>query len=90
MMVRAVNIIVALVCLVCVIIVCIAPFVDLPETIIQPLQSVLLLMLALVAGMFLYGSRRCITVLRSMFPVGRMSSRVRFLHPIEIICVQQC
>jgi hypothetical protein len=90
-MVRAINIIAALLCLVCVLIICIAPFADLPETIVQPLQLAILLMLAFVAGMFLHAGILCITVLRLMLPAGCLTSPTSFLlRPIDANCVQQC
>lgn len=90
-MVKAVNIIVALTCLVCVLVICIAPFADLPETIIQPLLFILLLILSLVAGIVLSGGIASFMVLRPLLPSGCFTSPPGFLLcPIETSCVQQC
>ena len=49
-MVRVAKVVVALLCIVCILSLCIAPFVDIPVTVLKSLQVVLLFMLSLVAN----------------------------------------
>jgi hypothetical protein len=89
-MMRAILIVSALLCLACVLMLCIAPFVDLPETVIRPFQSLLFVLLFMTTGL-LFSSDMVATVFQIIFPGGRVSSPFRFLlRPIETTCVQQC
>ena len=79
-----------LICIVCLLALCIAPWVDPPETILKSLQVIFLLMSALVAGLH---------VLAGVLPVpwrplGIKSTNIPqipdLLLPRETSCVQQC
>lgn len=90
-MTRAAKIIVALLCMVCVLILCIAPFVDIPVTVLKSLQVVILLMLSLTG---------CALLLSGALHSGLVAPRQLVLRvnsgplirplPIETNCVQQC
>ncbi len=89
-MAQVVKIITALLCLVCVIALCVAPWVDPPETTLQSLQIILFLMFAFVA---------CALLAAGMLPLEiPLAYRIRHAlrpapHPklpIQTNCVQQC
>lgn len=90
-MTRAVKIATVLVCIVCLLALCVAPWVDPPETILKSLQVILLLMSALVAGLFLLTD---ILPLQLQVFTGIVRSNPLpipgLLLPSEINCVQQC
>ena len=88
---RVAKIVVAMLCIVCVLALCIAPYVDIPFTVLKALQDVLLLILALLV---------CALLLASLFhQVLTRYTLVRWhnpdfmrsmLPPLETNCVQQC
>jgi hypothetical protein len=89
--VRFAKIAVALLCITCVLALCIAPYVDIPFTVLKALQDVVLLMFSLLTGVLL---------LVSLFhhaPVRFVPARWRhtavfpsILPPLETNCVQRC
>jgi len=89
-MARAVKIITALLCMVCVISLCVAPWVDPPETTLKSLQVILFLMFAFVA---------CTLLFTGMLPLETPLVFRRWHNPrlaphlglpIQTNCVQQC
>lgn len=85
------KIVVAMLCIVCVLTLCIAPYVDIPFTVLKALQDVLLLTFALLvcalalARLFNQVLVRC-TLMRSDHRALTRS----LLAPFETNCVQQC
>lgn len=88
---RVAKIVVAMVCIVCVLALCIAPYVDIPFTVLKALQDVLLLTFALLVcalallGIFHQLLARC-ALMRSDYRVLTRS----LLSPLETNCVLQC
>ena len=91
-MTRAIKLIAAMLCITCVLALCIAPWVDPPNTIFKSLQMLLLLTLSIAAAALL---------LAGMIPAGfhlLFKGRMRdwfdpvlhFVLPLEKNCVQQC
>jgi hypothetical protein len=90
-MTRAVKIATVLVCIVCLLALCIAPWVDPPETILKALQVVLLLMSALVVGLFMQAE--ILPLQLQLFASMTRSNPLPIqglLLPRETNCVQQC
>ncbi|HSY72546.1 MAG TPA: hypothetical protein VK729_13110 [Silvibacterium sp.] len=90
-MARAVKIISALLCMVCVIALCVAPWVDPPETTLKSLQVILFLMFAFVACTLLFAGMLALEVLlvcRRLWHVPRLVQHLKL--PIQTNCVQQC
>lgn len=91
-MARFAKIVVALLCITCVLTLCIAPYVDIPVTVLKSLQiTLLLLSLLLVAARLLISSRLFLLA----FFRGRVTeSRAPLIPllrlPIQTNCVQQC
>lgn len=92
-MARSAKIIVALLCIVCVLALCIAPYVDIPVTVLKSLQVVLLLMFALLAGALLSANLFLFYLTLVKPDTGQVRHTIStrlFLLPIETNCVQQC
>ena len=89
-MARAVKIITALLCMACVVALCIAPWVDPPETTLKSLQVILFLMFAFVACALLVAGFLPLEMLRAIRvrPAPRLASHVKFR--VQTNCVQQC
>jgi hypothetical protein len=89
-MARAVKIITALLCMACVVALCIAPWVDPPETTLKSLQVILFLMFAFVACTLLVAGFLPLEMLRAIRvrPAPRLASHVKFR--VQTNCVQQC
>lgn len=90
-MVRVAKIVVAMLCIVCVLALCVAPYVDIPFTVLKALQDIFLLMFAVfvcvlpLMGLFCRVRVRC-GMLRSDH-----SALIRSLcSPLETTCVLQC
>lgn len=91
---RYAKIVVALLCVVCVLALCIAPYVDIPVTVLESLQTAILLMVLLLAASVLLANI-LLSHLARFQQVGRTrishSTLIRlFLLPFETNCVQQC
>lgn len=90
-MVRFFRIFVAVLCIVCILALCIAPFADIPVTVLKALQVVILLMfgltssILLLAGMF-HQTRSQEVTLRA----DCESPTRHLLLPLETNCVQRC
>ena len=92
-MVRSAKIIVALLCITCVLALCIAPYVDIPVTVLKSLQIVLLLMFSLAAGALFLISTFLFQLALFRYAIRQVSLPtliITFLLPIETNCVQQC
>jgi hypothetical protein len=89
-MARAVQIITALLCMACVVALCIAPWVDPPETTLKSLQVILFLMFAFVACALLVPGLLPREMLLAIWvrPAQRLASHLKFLRQTN--CVQQC
>jgi hypothetical protein len=84
------KIVVAMLCIVCVLALCIAPYVDLPFTVLKALQDVLLLTFALlVCALALLGIFQVLVRCALMRSDHRALTR-SLLSPFETNCVQQC
>lgn len=90
-MVRFARIIVALVCIACVLALCVAPYVDIPETVLKSIQIVLLLVLSLAAfELSLLSLLNVMFVLQANVRPDRASHMHILLPPFEKSCVLQC
>ena len=91
-MARSAKIIVALLCITCVLALCIAPYVDIPVTVLKSLQITLLLMALLLAASFLLVNvfLSHLAWFRYVARTGQTILTRPFLLPIETNCVQQC
>jgi hypothetical protein len=89
-MAQAVKIITALLCMACVVALCIAPWVDPPETTLKSLQVILFLMFAFVACALLVPGLLPQEMLLAIWvrPASRLASHLKFLRQTN--CVQQC
>ncbi|WP_158749700.1 hypothetical protein [Acidobacterium sp. S8] len=90
-MARILTIAVALLCVICVLALCIAPSVDIPQTVLKSLQVIALLIFSLVAGTLLLADLvRLAFLVRSLEDNRVVASILGPLLPLEISCVQQC
>lgn len=90
-MTQAVKITIALVCIVCLLALCIAPWVDPPETTLKSLQIILLLMASFIAGLFVLAGIPALAWRLLLGMVGFQILRIPDLRlPREKTCVQQC
>lgn len=90
-MVRFLKIFVAVLCIVCILVLCIAPFADIPVTVLKALQIVAMLMFGLMGSVLLSAG-----IFRSA-PAQKRVSRAEHksptrcpLLPLESNCVQRC
>ena len=91
-MTRCAKIVVALLCVVCVLALCIAPYVDIPVTVLESLQTAILLMVLLLAASVLLANI-LLSHLARFQQVARASYTTLnrpILLPLEKNCVQQC
>lgn len=89
-MVRIAKVVVALVCIACILALCIAPFVDIPVTVIKSIQVLLLLMLSLAGSCLLLVSRSQNVLNRhSADPSNPKKSRPSLPLPLDTNCVQR-
>lgn len=89
-MARYIKIVVAVFCIVCILALCIAPYADIPVTVLDALQFVIMLMFAMLGGVLLLAwiFRRVLgspVILRA----ERKAPTRSLLLPIETTCVQQ-
>lgn len=90
-MVRSLKIFVALFCIVCILALCIAPYADIPLSVLDALQVIVMLMLALMGSLFLLLSPFTRVLARFMALRADRRGPTRFLSlPLETNCVQQC
>lgn len=88
---RFAKVVIALLCIICVLTLCIAPYVDLPVTILESLQVVLLLLFSLAtAELSLFTLFNTPFVLRANVLIERASHICVVFPPIETNCVLQC
>jgi hypothetical protein len=89
-MARAVKIITALLCMICVIALCIAPWVDPPETTLKSLQIILFLMFAFVACTLPFAGMLTLEMVRApwVWRIPRLAPHLKL--PMQVNCVQQC
>jgi hypothetical protein len=90
-MARFTKILVALLCIVCVLALCIAPYVDIPVTVLKSLQIALMMLLLLAgAGSLVSGWLFLLTFFRRGKTIGRAPIIPVLILPIQTNCVQQC
>ena len=90
-MVRFARLIVALLCIACVLALCVAPYVDIPVTVLESIQIVLLLVFSLAAAEdSLANLLKVMFVLRANVWPDRATHMRVFLPPLEKNCVLQC
>lgn len=89
-MVRYIKIFVAVLCIVCILALCIAPYADIPLTVLKALQVVIMLMFALMGAVLLLTGAFYQTVLQQLVLRAERQSPIRSLFlPIETNCVLQ-
>ena len=90
-MVRSIKIFVAVFCIVCILALCIAPYADIPASVLEALQVVIMLMFALLTGALLVAGLFYLIVVRVAEPVYLRKAPTRsLLLAIDSSCVQQC
>lgn len=90
-MVRFLRIFVAVLCIVCILALCIAPFADIPLTVMKALQVVIMLMFGLMGSILLIAGSFCRVQLHESGPrVGRGTPMRCMFLPLEMNCVQRC
>ena len=90
-MVRSIKIFVAVFCIVCILALCIAPYADIPLTVLEALQVVIMLMFALLTGVLLLTGLFYLMMVRVAEPVYIRKAPTRsLLLAIDSSCVQQC
>jgi hypothetical protein len=91
-MTRCAKIVVALLCVVCVLALCIAPYVDIPVTVLKSLRTAILLMALLLAASLLLVNILLfhLTLFRQVTRISHTTLIRPFLLPLETNCVQQC
>jgi hypothetical protein len=90
-MMRFSKIIVALLCIACVLALCIAPYVDIPVTVLKSLQIAVLLLLSLAGAALLLANIFHWVLVRYSVVRADCRTPVRALFlPIKTNCVQQC
>lgn len=89
-MVRYIKIFVAIFCIVCILALCIAPYADIPVTVLDALQFVIMLMFAMIGGvLFLVWAFHQVLIQQAILHADRKSPTRSLLLPIETTCVQQ-
>jgi hypothetical protein len=90
-MMRFAKIFVALLCIVCVLALCVAPYADIPVTILKSLRILLLLMFSLAAGALTLVSLFHWVSIRYVITRVDHKTHIQPLSlPFETNCVQQC
>jgi ABC-type protease/lipase transport system fused ATPase/permease subunit len=89
-MVRFAKIVVALLCILCVLALCIAPFVDIPVTVLKSLHVILLMILSLAGTVLLLASLfQSVFIRQSAEPTNRKEYSRWLPIPVETNCVQR-
>lgn len=86
---RPLQIIVALLCIVCVLALCIAPYADIPLTVLKALAVVIMLMFALVSAMLLLTGAFQLVLQPVTLRARRKSPMRSLFSPIDTNCVLQ-
>ncbi len=90
-MVRSIKIFVAVFCIVCILALCIAPYADIPASVLEALQVVVMLMFALLTSVLLAAGLFYLIMVCSAEPLYIRKAPTRsLLLPIDSSCVQQC
>jgi len=89
-MARTVKVVLALLCLICVLALCIAPWVDPPETTLKSLQIILFLMATFAACAFCLAGILPLTSQGLAEPAPRILLPISILLPRETDYVQRC
>lgn len=90
-MVRFLRIFVAVLCIVCILALCIAPFADIPLTVMKALQVVVMLVFGLMGGILLLtGIFHRVQAHEVASRADRKSPMRCLLLPLETNCVQRC
>ncbi|MGB7189251.1 MAG: hypothetical protein WBD10_03890 [Acidobacteriaceae bacterium] len=90
-MLRYIKIFVAVFCIVCILALCIAPYADIPVTVLEALQVVIMLMFALITSLLLATGLFYQVLGGSAEPLYRRKPPIRsLLLPLDSSCVQQC
>lgn len=89
-MARYIKIFVAVLCIVCILALCIAPYADIPLTVLKALQVVVMLMFALVGAMLLLsGAFHQLVLQQVVLRADRKSPTRSLFSPIDTNCVLQ-
>lgn len=90
-MLRYIKIFVAVFCIVCILALCIAPYADIPATVLEALQVVVMLMFAVITSHLLATGLFPQALSESAEPLYIRRSPTRsLLLPLDSSCVQQC
>lgn len=89
-MARYFKIVVAVFCIVCILALCIAPYADIPVTVLDALQFVIMLMFAMIGGVILLATFfHQVVASRVILRAERKAPTRSLLLPIETTCVQR-
>jgi hypothetical protein len=89
-MTRFAKIVVAFLCIVCVLALCIAPYADIPVTVLKALQIIALLLLTIAGAPVLANLFYLLQVRRIFMPIRQTMHPTLQLLPIEESCVARC
>jgi hypothetical protein len=90
-MVRSLKIFVALLCIVCILALCVAPYADIPVSVLKALQIVIMLMFALMTSLLpLFGPSSRVLLQFMALRADRRAPTRSLLLPLDTNCVQQC
>lgn len=89
-MVRFLRIFAAVLCIVCILALCIAPFADIPVTVLKALQVVIMLMFGLMSSILVLAGKFHQTRSHEVTLRACMSPTRCLLLPLETNCVQLC
>lgn len=90
-MLRYIKIFVALFCIVCILALCIAPYADIPVTVLEALQVVVMLVFAAITSRLVVTGLFSQVLSASAEPLYIRKSPTRsLLLPLDSSCVQQC
>lgn len=90
-MVRSIRIFVAVLCIVCILALCIAPYADIPVSVLEALQVVIMLIFALITSVLVLAGLFYQVLSGSTEPLYiRKAPKRWLLLPLETNCLQQC
>lgn len=87
---RVAKIVIAMLCIVCVLALCIAPYVDIPFTVLKALQDVLLIFSLLIGALALVNLFHQVLVRCALMPSDYTTLTRSLFSPLEANCVLQC
>lgn len=88
-MVRYIKIFVAVFCIVCILALCIAPYAEIPLTVLKALQVVIMLMFALLGAALLLTGAFQLVLQQVVLRAERRAPTRSLLLPIDTTCLQR-